>query len=529
LNASKETAPTSEKRQISYNKIIVTNRKALVRKYGNSGATTIAKALVSLIAADKNRGIKTKVVCLDVTTDMNKTGFGSKIVRNTSDPRQNKESIDAVFKYYKPQYLMIIGAPDVVPHQDLSNPAYSPGGDDDVTAWGDLPYACDAPYSKDPAKFVGPTRVVGRLPDLFGAKEPSYLLSLLKTTTNYTKRPPHDYVAYFGLSAEVWQGSTTLSLNNIFGNADKMLLAPPSGPNYPNGELKNRMHFINCHGAPATPEFYGQHGGTYPVSLTTQSIGGQILEGTVAAVECCYGAELYDSVTLTIDMPICQSYLQQGGYGYFGSTTIAYGPADENAQADLICQYFLLNVLDGDSIGLAALKARHQFVQNTAQMDPIDLKTLAQYCLLGDPSVHPIATPFATKVPVKTLTADAESFFRAESRDKMKLMGAFLGTTTPTASQKAPPGKLSPTTKTALENIAKLAGLPVKQAFTSFVVTGGASVSETALKLAAIPSRYHLAIGKTDGELTEKVKLGIAVVAKEVNGRIVGYRIYHQR
>ncbi len=70
-------------------------------------------------------------------------------------------------------------------------------------------------------------------------------------------------------------------------------------------------------------------------------------------VECCYGAQLYDSITLDIDIPICQSYLQQGAYGYFGSTTIAYGELNTNAEADFICQYFLLKVLDGASLGHA--------------------------------------------------------------------------------------------------------------------------------------------------------------------------------
>jgi hypothetical protein len=33
----------------------------------------------------------------------------------------------------------------------------------------------------------------------------------------------------------------------------------------------------------------------------------------------------------------------------------------------------------------------------------------------------------------------------------------------------------------------------------------------------------------TKGETVEKVKRGVAVVAKELNGRIIAYRIYHQR
>src|SRR4029453_14340311 len=105
--------------------------------------------------------------------------------------------------------------------------------------------------------------------------------------------------------------------------------------------------------------------------------------GAGAAVECCYGAQLYDSVTLSLPLPICQRYLIQGAYGYFGSSTIAYGPEEGNGAADLITQYFLLAILDGASLGRAALQARQQFVQQTGELDPVDLKTLGQFNLLG--------------------------------------------------------------------------------------------------------------------------------------------------
>ena len=280
-----------------------------------------------------------------------------------------------------------------------------------------------------------------------GASEPSYLLTILKTAGAYQTRSPDAYASYFGLSAAVWEGSTRLSLHNIFGNATGLLLAPPSGPNYGAGQLGARSHFINCHGGPASPEFAGQKGKTYPTSLTTQATVSQIVDGTVASVECCYGAELYDSVTLAIDPPICQSYLRQGAYGYFGSTTIAYGPADDNGAADFICQYFLLEILNGASIGRAALVARQKFVANTAQMDPIDLKTLAQFCLLGDPSVHPVVQPGAAGLPKGVAKADAERFFRAERRAKLRLVGDFLAETKPTASKQVATGKLSPRSK----------------------------------------------------------------------------------
>jgi len=508
-------------------KIIVTNRGALVRKYGSKGHAAIRKALTALAAADKKRGIKSRVLYLDDQASMKK--LRGTAVMNAVSPRENKAAIDAVFKSLNPDYLMILGAPDVVPHQDLDNPAYTPPDDDDRYAWGDLPYACDAPYSRDAARFVGPTRVVGRLPDMVGASEPSYLLGLLKTAAGYKSRSPDDYTTYFGLSADEWKGSTRLSLNNIFGNVNKLLLAPTAGPKYPGGQLRARMHFINCHGGPASPEFLGQKGKSYPTALTTQATTGQIVEGTVAAVECCYGAELYDAITLAIDPPICQSYLRQGAYGYLGSTTIAYGPADDNGAADLICQHFLLNLLEGASIGRAALMARQQFVADTGQMDPFDLKTLAQFCLLGDPGVHPVATSSAAGVPKSTASGEAERFFRAERRAKLRFAGDFLTQTKPTASKRAPKARLSPTTKTALLNVAKLAGLGAQQEFTAFAVKGAAASKGRAAKAAAVPSRYHIAIGTPGKAANGNVQRGVAVVAKELDGRIVGYRIYHQR
>ena len=258
-------------------KIIVTNRNALMKKYGYKGFKTIRKMLTILQNADKKRGIKSRVVYLDNNPDMKK--LGGMAVKNFSDPRENKNAIDAVFKHYTPDYLMILGATDIVPQQDVKNPLYSAGDDPDEYVPSDLPYACDVPYSQKSARFIGPTRVVGRLPDLTGASEPSHIVSLIKTTAAHKTRSYGDYKDHLGLSAEVWRKSTRLSLNNIFGNGNQLLLAPPSGPKYPKGQLGNRMHFINCHGATAVPEFYGERNDIKPRSLTFKSTKGQIVEG----------------------------------------------------------------------------------------------------------------------------------------------------------------------------------------------------------------------------------------------------------
>src|SRR5271157_4875459 len=73
----------------------------------------------------------------------------------------------------------------------------------------------------------------------------------------------------------------------------------------------------------------------------------KLTEGRVIASECCYGGQLYDSAITDGQAGIAYTYLENKAYGFFGSTTIAYGPSDSNDQADLICQYFMRSVLSG--------------------------------------------------------------------------------------------------------------------------------------------------------------------------------------
>lgn len=508
-------------------KVIVTHGAALTAKYGAAGLARIKTALRALVAADRRRGIVDRVVYLDNASAMRR--LQAPALTSTKDVRGAKAAIDGVYSALKPDYLMILGSTDVVPHQDLRNPAYKAGDDDDKIALGDLPYACDAPYSRDPAKFVGPTRVVGRLPDLTGEKDPSHLLALLKTATKWKERSASAYEDYFGLSAEVWKGSTGLSLDNVFGNRNALNLVPPKGPNFPASVLDGMMHFINCHGDTAVPEFYGQRGNSYPIALTTRSIRGRLSEGTVASAECCFGAQLYDAALLGIDIPICQSYLRQGAYGYLGSTTIAYGPADGNGSADLICQYFLLAVLDGASIGRAALTARQQYVANAAQMDPIDLKTLAQFCLYGDPSIHPVTKRHAAKAPRGADVAETGRFRRNERRAKLKQTGDFLQATKPTAAGLDARHRPAAQVKATLARIAARSGLGRNLPFVPYKVRGAPRARRGAKKVASAPSRYYLGIRFQRGARGRKGRHRVAVVAKEVGGRIVDYCVYYER
>ena len=333
-------------------KVVLTNRSALVGKYGTRGVARIDAALAKLVDADRGRGIATVVFALDDPEAM--TAVGTAPVTDAADAERNKAAVDAVYRAYTPDYVMLLGSIDVIPHQPLRNPVYDGVNDVDRLAYGDLPYACNAPYSDDATDFIGPDRVVGRLADVTGASTPSVLVKLLGRATSWSSRPRSDYEAHLGITANVWQRSTVLSLRKLFAAAE-VHSSPGEGPGWERALLRRRVHFINCHGAESEPRFFGQEGDNYPVSHESAQVAGRVSPGTIVAAECCYGSELWAPTADVLSMPM--AYLANGAAGYWGASTIAYGPADANGDADLVCAYFVAAVLDGASIGRATLEA----------------------------------------------------------------------------------------------------------------------------------------------------------------------------
>ena len=119
-------------------------------------------------------------------------------------------------------------------------------------------------------------------------------------------------------------------------------------------------------------------------------------------------------------MSIANTYLRKGAIGVVASTTIAYGPEDDNANADIICQLFIEQVLRGASLGRAFLEARLGYASQQSVVDPFDEKTLAQFVLLGDPSLHPF--PESTVPPARKSTASKSAEHAARLQRRVRLM-----------------------------------------------------------------------------------------------------------
>ncbi len=490
-------------------KILVTNRTALDSRYGVAGRQHIETAVNSLIAADAARGITTSLMFLDVAGAI---GPSARVVTVPSDPQQNKDAIDHVVSAHAPDHVVILGAPDVVPHVTLANPVVD---DPDANVPSDLPYACSAPYSTDAGDFVAPSRSVSRIPGINGSPDPAYLVNLLDAAATLVTQPAAAFAAYFSVSADVWRASTALSLNAIFGNAAALAVAPPDGPARPPARYGANAQFFNLHGATNDDRWYGQLGMSFPVALAGTDVAGNVARGAVVASEACYGGELYPPGT-GVGTPICNVYLAGGCAGFFGSTTVAYGPAATNGSADLITQYFVKEMLAGRTVGDAGLAARVQFVHATSTMTPVNLKTLAQFLVLGDGSGAPVEAPaIARALAAPKLSAAAARRVLVPVLSEAPLPHAIERTI---SAQADAIGLEEPRTRTYVMR-------PASAAF-------GAVAS--ALSLEALPqTRVHVTVDYRAAQqkgVTSQQPLAFSVIeVVETDGAVVGVQTYYRR
>lgn len=487
-------------------KLIVSNRSALKEKYGSKHKLFLS-ALHTLCQSDKKRGLDTTIVFVDDVKIMR-----SAAVKDPGNARQNKIAIDALYKYFEPDYLLIAGAQDVIPFQPLTNLLFSEDDEDKIIP-SDLPYACDTPYHTDPGKFIAPVRVVGRLPDVPGSSDPAYFCSLVKDVVASKPAKEKDYQRYFSVSVHDWRMSTSESLQHIFGDNSALQLSPVMGPAWTKTQLKAKTHFINCHGSLEDPSYYGQKGKKFPEALQAGWLAKKISPGTIVAAECCYGAQLYDpSITATAQLSVAQSYLLHHALAFTGSSTIAYGPRKGQGLADLLTQYFLINTLKGASTGRALLEARQRFLDEMGpSLDPYELKTIAQFYLLGDPSLV-----------IVNSTAVARSLDQRQNRrDNMLAKGAALKRFLAVPAEVG----MAKTDKLLSDKVKPLLKTFHQQYNKKVFISNNAPLTRGAKSFPA-PIKFHV---YSESSFTGKFKQTKVLVVKEKNGAILGYREYVRR
>src|SRR5262249_50210069 len=161
-------------------------------------------------------------------------------------------------------------------------------------------------------------------------------------------------------------------------------------------------------------------------------------------------------------------------------------------------------------------------------LDPVDLKTLAQFNLLGDPAIHPVKAPSphsAVDTTKPGARAAARSIERTEVRQQLHAKGLWLSKNQPVASS------TSVATTASIEGTLKKIAAKVKMknpTMASFLVKHGPTPKTMMLK-AITATAFHVMLGEQSQKKSEKktkgaspnIKTNVCVVAKEVNGKIV--------
>jgi hypothetical protein len=492
-------------------KLIISHKGNLQSKYG-SNFNRFLKALKKLQAGSKKNGLKTEIVFVDDAKTMKK--YKAKPVASSTSASQFKAAVDSLYKFFTPDYVLLAGAQDIVPFQMIKNPAVKL--DEETEVPSDLPYACEATYGTDAKKFVGPTRVVGRLPDVPNNNKPEYFETLVDAVLKWKSKEPEFYKDYFGLSTVSWKESTSKNIAKLFSDTKRLNYSPTKGPAFAKTILRSPAHFINCHGASEDPAFYGEKGEVQPESLFSKSLNDKITYGTVVAAECCFGAQMFDPAEAG-QMSIANNYLYQQAIAFLGSSTIAYGPEDHIALADLITQYFISNIFEGASTGRALLEARIKFLQDCGPyLDVMELKTVNQFYLLGDPSVQPVK---CNDEDGKTTAAWMNT--RSNRRENLKKKGLGLEDT------------IVPPKKTSDKNVARSVKSQVKKMLKENRMDGElkqevyVNADKRSVGKNGVGKVHYIAYAKT----TKKGKIAKhkVLMVKERNSSVLGTRIYVSR
>ena len=419
-------------------KLSVTAKKNLERKYSAAARREIDKAVKAWIAGDATHGIKTIHVALDDDQAMNTLGVPPLKGRATAN--KVKRAVDALWKRISPDYLVLFGGEEIIPHFVVDNPSFHADGDDDAHVPTDNPYASSSAYRKSRRdSYLVPDRAVGRIPDMVEDGDPAWLVDYLAVASNWASEPRSAYRGAFAVCCDAWKGAGKESVR-YFGEPDsRLLVSPPESDSSSKTKtrLKSRLHMIKCHGAQLDPRFFGQKGASYPVVLTSKTLRQRLKPRTVAAAMCCYGAQVYSPDDPAAQepgaWPLASSYLRGGAWGFVGSTMIAWVGGPTMMCADWVVAAYLNGVLGGASLGRAMLEAKQDYVRWIGQQghvpDIADEKTLIEFVLLGDPSIHPVSSAVAVAAsPVRSraVAAARPSALASQERRQRRVFRAGL-------------------------------------------------------------------------------------------------------
>lgn len=399
-------------------KLSVTVKRRLERKYNPAALQQIDGAVKRWIEADDKRGIQTVHVAVDDPTDKNMKELGLTPVSGKATPEKIKQAIKHLWDKLEPDYLVLFGGDDVVPMFEVPNPTFGWPEDTEKTVPSDNPYATRLDFSRsDPRSYVVPDRPIGRIPDMVSApndtarnSDPAWLLDYLETATNWKPQDENFYKLRYAICTGEAKDAATEFMQKAFAKRSLTFICPPISDNSTpaRNRLSARLHVIKCHGNRRDATFWGYESadeenqkGTWKPALTSATLKARLKPSTVVAAMCCFGAQIFSPFDPKAKppgaWPVASTYLRKGALGFVGSTRMAWVGRSDMGPADWIVQSYLKNILAGASLGGAFLACKQDYHSHYTLEDHVytkdEQKTLVEYILLGDPSIHPVSSP----------------------------------------------------------------------------------------------------------------------------------------
>jgi tetratricopeptide (TPR) repeat protein len=385
-------------------------KTVLLRRYGAAGFAAIDTRLHAIAAALRRRQIHAHCCYIDdaASLQIDEQITLAPVAHDASAIRNLVRTLAEALGQHGQELgtVLLIGGDDSIPFHRVANPLH----DDDAVVLS------DSPYGSDDAGYMLPQRVVARLPDGAG-DEPEPLLKLLDQILDYHQgrgtqlkngffhlpllggrrspaRKPASPVDT-GYSAEVWRAASRMALDALDAGAPLACCPPLDTDTLDLAEWSDRrILYINLHGASGLPNWYGQPDLLWPgpatqlpIALRPEQLADRRPAGALLISEACYGAELIDR---TQETSIMLKALAEGALACVGATVASYGSLTMPLiGADLLCQKLLAHLASGIPVGAALHQARLEFAQTMYRrqgyLDDVDVKTLTEFVLLGDP------------------------------------------------------------------------------------------------------------------------------------------------
>lgn len=379
-------------------KLILSHKGALMAKYigkihgGRPALTVLGEKLNELIAFDGRRSIETIVVFLDEDDAL----VGEKVIDRT-DERQFKNAIDKAYNAYHPNYMVILGAQDIVPFIVLHNPLHPDIADEDRYLPTDLPYACNYGYSQHFVDFLTPTRVVARIPDVYhdGDKGIQVLVrSLDSVMQTYTKDAPFYNRTWAACTCKRVVPMDSILRKMYPGNGPYFYLCPPYDYHDFADKYIRSVHLHILHGDKKSSRLFGEDLlGDQPVAVKCEWVNQNINLGTIVLERACYGGQLYNPHNRPL--PLVNMYLSSGAACVIGSTIPTYSNRYGLALGDYLMAGFYKRLYNRTT-GAAFLATKQwlitKLMDNHGHIDSGDISMFASFNLYGDPSLMPMAS-----------------------------------------------------------------------------------------------------------------------------------------